>query len=184
MEDEQIIGLYWSRNEEAITCTDAVYGKRLFRLAYQVLYITEDAEECVEDTYMNAWNAMPPGRPNYLYAFLAKICRNCAFGILDKRGAEKRRAEVVCLTQEMEMCIPDHRQELAREGAEIGEALNSFLATLTRENRILFMRRYWYLDTIEQISRRCGMSQSKVKTRLFRIREKLRAFLEKEGISL
>lgn len=184
MEDKQIIELYWNRNEEAISCTDATYGKKLFRLANQILYISEDAEECVEDTYMNAWNAIPPNRPKYLYAFLAKICRNCAFGILDRNGAQKRSAEVVTLTQEMEMCIPDQRQQSALEGEALGQVLTDFLTTLTRENRLLFMRRYWYLDTIEEIAKRYGMSHSKVKTRLFRTREKLRIFLEKEGIAI
>ena len=136
------------------------------------------------DTYLAAWRTIPPKRPSHFFAYLAKICRNFAFGRLDWRDAAKRRAEVVTLSEEMAMCIPDTSREQAAEGKEITRALNAFLGTLSQENRVLFVRRYWYVDTIAEIAQRYHMSESKVKTRLHRIREKLRGYLEQEGIAV
>lgn len=182
MEDAQILDLYWQRNETAIGETDRVYGGKLHRLAQRIVENREDGEECVSDTYLAAWNAIPPQRPAYFFAWLAKVCRNFAFGILDKRNAAKRCAQLVTLTAEMELCIPDSRREAAIEGEEIRTVINEFLGKLSEESRILFLRRYWYLESIEEIARRYGMGQSKVKTSLHRSRKKLREQLEKEGI--
>ena len=107
MEDSQIIELYWTRSEEAIQETDRAYGRKLHALADKILHNLEDAEENVSDTYMKAWDTIPPRRPDYFFAYLAKICRNFALDRLDWRNAAKRKAEVVTLTQEMELCIPD-----------------------------------------------------------------------------
>lgn len=184
MEDAQILDLYWQRNESAIGETDKVYGGKLHGLANRIVENPEDGEECVSDTYLAAWNSIPPQRPNYFFAWLAKVCRNFAFGILDKRSAAKRSAQIVTLTAEMELCIPDRRREAELEGEEIGRILNEFLGMISEESRILFLRRYWYAESIEEIARRYGMGQSRVKTSLHRTRTKLRAHLLKEGITV
>lgn len=182
MEDSKIIALYWLRNENAIRETDRVYGRKLHTLAERILHSPEDAEESVSDTYMKAWDTIPPQRPQYFFAYLAKICRNFALGRLDWQNAAKRKAEVVTLTQEMELCIPDPSHDRRLEGEEIGRVLNGFLESLSRESRMIFLRRYWYADSIQDIARRFGVTQSKVKTQLHRTRRKLYDYLQKEGI--
>ena len=184
MTDDQIIDLYWARNEQAIACTDHAYGHKLQNLAGHILNRFQDAEECVSDTYLKAWQTMPPQRPSYLFAFLAKICRHLAFGKLDWDNAAKRNAEVVTLSDEMQSCIPDGYWERKLEGEEIGHLLNEFLAATPKESRMIFLRRYWYGDTVAEIAKRYSISQSKVKTSLHRTRGKLKEFLEKEGIAV
>lgn len=184
MEDAEILTLYWCRDEDAIKQTEIAYGRRLHALAEKILQSHEDAQESVSDTYMKAWDTIPPQRPNYFFAYLAKICRNFAFGRLDWRKAAKRNAEVVTLTQEMELCIPDTSQQRKLEGEELGRLLNRFLEELPQDKRLIFMRRYWYADSIGQIAARYHISQSKVKTQLHRTRVKLHDYLEKEGVSV
>ncbi|MBQ7001930.1 MAG: sigma-70 family RNA polymerase sigma factor [Oscillospiraceae bacterium] len=184
MEDAKIIELYWARNEDAIAQTDAEYGRRLHTLANRLLQDHEDAEESVSDTYMKTWNAIPPSRPAHFYAFLASICRHLSLNKLDWKQAAKRKAEVVFLTQEMELCIPDTSRDRAMEGKEIGKSLNRFLESLPRESRLIFLRRYWYVDTIAEIAQRYGMTESKVKMQLSRTKDKLRRHLEREGITV
>ena len=184
MDDRKIIALYWDRDEEAIRATDAAYGKPLHRLAERIVQNREDAQECVSDTYFAAWDSIPPHRPSYFFAYLAKICRNFAFGILDKREAAKRQALVVELTYEMQECVPDRMAQDRFEDRETGQAINAFLETLRREERLIFLRRYWYADTIAEIAERYEITQSKVKTQLHRTRQKFRDYLEKEGIAV
>lgn len=184
MEDQDIIRLYWQRDEQAITETENKYGAKLYSLSYRIVNTQEDAQECVSDTYLSAWNAIPPQWPQYFYAFLAKICRNLCLGRLDWLNAAKRKAEIVSLTREMEQCIPDRRYTYDADSQELGEVLNRFLGTISRENRMIFLRRYWFADSIAEIADRYGMSQSKVKTSLHRTRNKLSEFLKKEGITL
>lgn len=181
MEDEQIIDLYFQRSEDAIRQTEAAHGHKLYTLSFRILKNKEDAEESVSDTYLKAWENIPPTRPTYLYPYLAKICRFICFGKLDWQNAAKRKAEIVELTAEMELCIPDSRQQLETERRELGAVLNEFLGTLNAESRKIFMRRYWYADSIGEIAQRFGLGESKVKTRLFRTRKELHRFLEKEG---
>ena len=182
MEDKQIISLFLARNEDAIRHTDDTYGRRLFHLADNIVKNDQDAEESVSDTYMKAWDTIPPQQPNHFFAYLARICRNFALGKLDWKNAAKRKAEVVSLTQEMESCIPDTSRDTELDAKELGKILNAFLRTLTLENRMVFMRRYWYVDTVAEIAARYGISESAVITRLSRTRAKMRAYLEKEGI--
>lgn len=184
MEDEEIVRLYFRRDEEAIRETDQSYGVKLNRLALRILNNREDAEECVNDTYLKAWDTIPPQRPRFLYAYLAKICRFFSFGKLDWKNAAKRKAEVVELTAEMESCIPDGRVERQLEGEEIGRLVSRFLYSIPQENRLLFMRRYWYMESIQEIALRFGISESNAKIKLFRIRNQLKEFLEREGIHL
>ena len=182
MEDAKIIALFWERNEQAVKETDIAYGRRLFVLSNHILNNREDAEESVSDTYMETWKSIPPKRPKYFYAFLASICRNLSFNRLDWKLAAKRNAEVVALTQEMETCIPDTRQESQMDRRELRRILESFLEGLSKESRLIFLRRYLYVDTVAEIAARYGISESKVKTQLHRTRTKLYNHLAKEGI--
>lgn len=182
MEDAKIIELFWTRNEDAIAETDASYGRKLRTLATKILDNREDAEESVSDTYMKTWEIIPPQRPAYFYAFIASICRHLSFHKIDWKQAAKRNAEVVALTAEMEMCIPDTRRDREMEAKELGKVLNVFLESLPKETRLIFLRRYWHMDAIAEIAARYGITQSKVKMRLSRTRAKLRTFLEQEGI--
>lgn len=184
MDDTKIIELFWNRDEKAIEATANKYGRKLYQLANGILRNEEDAEESVNDTYLKAWNTIPPQRPKYYFAYLSKICRNLSFGKLDWSHAQKRNAQIVELTSEMELCIPNFHNEARIEDEEIGKLLNRFLDTLSQEHRLIFIRRYWYLDSIQEISKRYNMSESNIKTRLHRTRTKLKKFLEREGIYL
>lgn len=184
MKEPQIVTMFLNRDENAISQADSVYGKRLLHLARNIVGNPQDAEECVSDTLLKAWNSIPPQNPRYLFAYLAKICRNDALGKLEHKNAQKRRAEVVRLTEEMECCIPDVRQLRSMESRVLGQALDSFVRTLPRENRLIFLRRYWYMDSVAEIARKLGLSEGAVHMRLGRIKEKLRTYLEKEGMYL
>lgn len=182
MDDSKILELFFARDEDAIRHTDDTYGRRLYRLADNIVQNGQDAEESVSDTYMKAWSTIPPQKPRHFFGYIAKICRNFALKKVDWRNAQKRKAEVVTLTQEMERCIPDRSRELDMEERELGRILDTFLRTLTPENRMVFMRRYWYVDTIAEIAVRYGLSEGAVQMRLNRTKSKLAAFLAKEGI--
>ena len=184
MEDSKIIDLYWARDEAAISQTDAAYGRKLQALSNRILNNREDAQECVNDTYMSTWNAIPPQRPNHFYGFLASICRHLCFHKVDWRLAAKRNAEIVSLTEEMELCIPDNRRNLELEDREISRVMDAFLEGLPKETRLIFLRRYWHADSIAEIAARYGITESKVKMQLSRTRTKLRNSLEQEGIQL
>ena len=182
MDDQQIIALYFQRNDQAVKETDNAYGRRLFVLSNNILNCRQDAEESVSDTYLETWKSIPPKRPRYFYAFLASICRNISFNRLDWRLAAKRNAEVVTLTQEMQCCIPDNRQMAEFESRELRRILEAFLDSLNKESRLIFLRRYLYVDTVAEIAARYGISESKVKTQLHRTRAKLYSYLAKEGV--
>lgn len=184
MEDNQIIALFFARNEDAIRQTDLVYGSRLLRLADGILNNREDAEENVSDTYLRTWNTIPPKKPENFFSYLAKICRNLCLDRLDWRNAAKRKAEVVSLTEEMEQCIPGQYREAEADDRELGRILNEFLGTLTPENRMVFVRRYWYVETTAEIARRYGIKEGTLVTRLHRIRGKLADYLRQEGIAV
>ena len=184
MEDSKILELYWSRDEQAIAETRASYGVPLLALANRILSSREDSEETVSDTYLRAWQTIPPERPKNFLAFLRRICRNLAFDRLDWNRAAKRNAEVVALTDEMELCIPDTSRDRELEAKELGRVLNAFLESLPKETRMIFLRRYWHVDTIAEIAQRYGITQSKVKMQLSRTRAKLCTYLEQEGIQV
>ena len=186
MNDNEIVDLYLLRDEGAIDETAIKYGLRLRSLAYGIIQDFETAEECENDTYLQAWKSIPPHEPRgYLYPFLARITRHLALNLCRSRSSLKRSAYLCELTAEMEQCIPapDDLQCRMDEQA-LRDALNSFLRTLDEEKRNLFLRRYWYLDSIADLSERFAISQSKVKTTLFRCRTHLRKYLEQEGYSL
>ena len=182
MNDNQIIKLFFTRNEDAIAQTACKYGTRLTGLAANIVRNNEDAQECVNDTYLKAWDTIPPTKPDHFFAYLAKICRFFSFGRLDWNNAAKRNAEVVALTQEMEECIPDSWQDAAGDSGEISRLVSVFLRTQAPENRMIFVRRYWYGDSVSEIALRYEVSQSAVLMRLSRTRSKLAAYLKKEGI--
>ena len=184
MDDSKIIELFFARNEDAIKHTDDTYGRRLFHLADNIVHNDQDAEESVNDTYMKAWDTIPPQRPEHFFAYIAKICRNFALKRIDWQKAKKRNAEVVALTQEMENCIPDTYRDMEADECELGRILDAFLRTLTPENQMVFLRRYWYVDTIAEIAVRYGISESAVQMRLNRTRSKLAMYLAKEGIKV
>ena len=184
MEDSAIIELYFRREEAAVRETEKAYGNRLLALARRILENREDAEESVSDTYLAAWRTIPPTKRVFFFAYLAKICRFSAFGILDRRKADKRSAVVVELSEELALCIPDTRREAEAEGRELAKLLNRFLAEQDPESRRIFLRRYWFGDSVADIAGRYAISGSKVKSRLFRTRNQLRDFLKGEGITV
>lgn len=185
MEDKQIVDLYFARAEAAISETQKKYGRYCHYIAYNILYFDQDAEECVNDTYIKAWNAMPPHRPTQLSAFLGKITRNTALDRYAYMKAQKRSGEVALILDEMEQCIPDERNSgsLADELA-LKEAVNGFLRSLPAQTRVVFVRRYWYMSPVKEIARDYGMTVSNVKVTLLRTRNKFREYLEKEGIEV
>lgn len=186
MEDKRIIELYMNRNEAAEEETSAKYGARLKNISYNITEDRQTAEECENDTYMEAWKSIPPQNPvDYLYAYLARIIRHISIDVCRTRSRLKRSAVITELTAEMEECIPTPDDTACRlEYKELGEAISRYLYTLPEEKQKIFIRRYWYLDSVDSISRRLGITQSKVKMTLLRCRNELRTYLEKEGYDL
>ena len=184
MTDNEIIELYWQRDESAIEKTESKYGQYCYSVAYNILHNSEDALECVNDTYMGAWNSIPPHRPEVLSAFLGRITRNIAIKKLRGRNAKKRGGgEKTLVFDELEELVPSGKaidDEL--EAKELAKIIDGFLRTLTDEERRIFICRYWYFDSVEEISKRFGFSQSKVKMKLMRTRKKLLDRLEKEEL--
>lgn len=184
MEDQAILNLYFERSEAAIVQTDAKYGGYCYSIAYHILTNKEDAEESVNDTYLAAWNAIPPRRPNVLSTFLGKITRYISLNRWKSRTASKRGGgETALALDELGECVagdPDVEVQYARK--ETIRAFRAFLCTLPETERRLFLRRYWHLDSTAEICQRFGFSESKVKSMLHRTRKKLHKALEKEGL--
>lgn len=186
MEDTRIVDLYLNREESAIEETAKQYGNRLRALSFGMVGDKETAEECENDTYMEAWNRIPPHEPRtYLYAFLARIVRHIS---LNRCRADKRlkRHAVICeLTAELEQCIPaPDDTECLLDDMAFRELINGFLRMLSEEKRNVFLRRYWYMDSVAELAKRFSISESKVKVMLYRCREAFRTYLEKEGYTL
>lgn len=185
MEDRQIIQLYWDRAEEAIQETSAKYGRLCQYIAQNILCSPEDSEECVNDTWLGLWNAIPPQRPSRFSAFVGRIARNLALKRFDYLTAAKRNAETICSLEELGDCVSGRDSvEDELENQRIEETIDMFLWSLEEEKRNIFIRRYWYFDSIDNICRRTGYSQSKVKSMLYQTRRKLRNYLESEEIEL
>lgn len=186
MQDTEIVELYWQRSERAIAETAAKYAGYCNAIAYNLLQSSEDAQECVNDAYLGAWNAMPSERPALLRAFVGKITRNLALTRFDYNHAKKRSAGMTVLLSELADCLPQSGAEACPEAAadkkEVLCALNAFLAGLSPVERRAFVRRYWYADPLHEVAARFGMSESKAKSMMLRTRKKLRAHLEQEGI--
>lgn len=185
MEDGQIIELYWSRDQRAIRETDGKYGKLLHGIAWNLLRSREDSEECVNDTYLRAWEAIPPARPGAFRTWLGQITRNLSLDRWKSRRAEKRGGGAEVLLGELEDCVPapaGTRRPV--EDGELAELLSAFLRRLSREARAMFLRRYWYGESVAEVAEALGCGEGKVKSSLFRSRKALREYLEREGIAV
>ena len=186
MEDEKIVQLFFHRDETALQHTADKYGSRLRSVSFGITSDELIAEECENDTYLEAWNRIPPNNPaSYFYAFLARIVRHISIDRYRELKSLKRNAKIVELTDELASCIPASDSIDSKIDAKmLGEAISRFLLTLSDEKQLIFMRRYFYLDSIAEISSRLSVSESKVKTSLFRIRNSLRNYLIKDGYTL
>ena len=184
MEDSGIVALYWARSESAISETSSKYGRYCFKIAHNILSDREDADECVNDTYLAAWNSMPPHRPSVLSTFLGKLTRRISLDRFRIRGAAKRGGgEIMLVLDELSECVPaGDDTERTVELRELTRAINGFLSALQETERTVFVCRYWFAASVEEISARFGFSQSKTKTMLYRTRGKLREYLTKEGL--
>lgn len=183
MEDNSIVDLYWARSEDAITETSEKYGKYCYAIAYNILSNAEDADESVNDTYLDAWHNMPPHRPAILSTFLGKITRRISIDKWRGRAANKRGGgEIVLALDELADCVPsDHSVEHEVEAAALEKIINDFVMSLPLMERRVFICRYWYFDPISAIAEQFGFSQSKVKMILHRQRQKLLSILEREA---
>lgn len=185
MDDKQIIELYWARDEEAIRITSSKYGRLCAHIANNILRDHEDSAECVNDTYLAVWNAIPTQRPNRLSVFLSRVTRNLALKKYDYLHAAKRAPSAVISLDELGDCVSGtYSVESEIENKRIESAIDTFLWQQSKEKRDVFLRRYWYFDPIETICQYTGFSQSKVKSMLYETRQKLRKYLESEGIEL
>ena len=178
MEDYQIVDLYWDRKERAIAETEKKYGKMLHSLSYSLLSSHEDAEECVNDTYLGAWNTMPSARPMYLGPFLSKITRRLSIDRW-RREHRQKRGGVAGMVEELTKCIPDSSTPAEEyENGRLRNTLNEFLRTLPEEKRAIFVRRYFYAQETRVIAKEIGVSEANVKVILHRLREQLKQRLE------
>ncbi|MCL2841657.1 MAG: RNA polymerase sigma factor [Defluviitaleaceae bacterium] len=185
MEDFLIVEMFFERKEAAIDEARQKYGKRMFRISHNILHSNEDAEECVSDTLLKAWGVIPPNRPTMLGAFLAKITRNLSINRWEAgRAAKRGGGETNLLLDELGDCIPSKggRPEVEYEASLVSAAINDFLQSIDQQARMAFVLRYFHGESIRDISERFKVSESKIKSILFRTRKKLSAHLEKEGI--
>jgi len=170
MDDTQILDLLLAKDEQGLKELGQKYGNRLKRLAAGILP-EEDALECVNDTYLAVWNSVPPNKPEFLFAYMAKICRNLALNRVEWEGAAKRKAVVVELSDELAQCIPDSSATV--EQTELAQLIAAFLKALPEEKRSLFIRRYWYSESIRELAEAFHCREGKVKSILFRLRNQL-----------
>lgn len=186
MEDAQIIELYWDRREQALSETEKKYAAYLTKIARNILADQQDSEESVNDTYLAAWNSMPPHRPKVLSSFLGKMTRRISIDRWRARHAQKRQPSEYALSlAELEDCIPGGSTPEAELNVKfLGEAISRFLFSQPKETRTLFVARYYFLDSLKEAAGYCGMTESKAKSLLFRTRCSLREYLRKEGFSL
>lgn len=186
MLDKKIVELYWQRDEKAISETDKKYGTYCRYIAKRILCDEQDTAEAVNDTYLKTWNTVPPNRPDPLKPYVGMISRQTAINMSDKKHAQKREGgEYAVSIDELQECIPDNNS-----GADIGEsvalkdALNRFIASLPKRDRMVFVRRYWYVSSVAEIAKEYGLTESNVKAILARTRKKLKDTLEKEGFDI
>lgn len=185
MEDSEIIGLYFMRDEAALAETAAKYGRFCHSIALNILSADADAEECVNDAYLRAWNAIPPQKPDRLGPWLGRVVRNVAYDLWKKNHRQKRCAGMEQLLNELADCIPSPAAVERRiEERELTEVINAWLDSLPKEDRILFVRRYWNGDGVNVLARKAGTSPANMAKRMYRLRQSLRSTLEKEGYSL
>ncbi len=186
MNGETIVDLYLQKDEKAIFESSSKYGTKLKRISFNIVQNISDAEECENDTYLSAWNSIPPNSPKqYLFSFLAKIIRNLSINLYNKNHTQKRYANIVELTKEMEECIPSPNDEVCKiTETELAESISKFLKTLAKEEQAVFVTRYWYSEPIKEVTNKFGISESKTKSMLMRTRNKLKKHFESEGLEL
>ncbi len=185
MEDQKIIDLYWARSQEAITRTAEKYGSYCMVIACNILGNTEDAEECVNDTYLGAWNTIPPQRPAILSSFLGRLTRNLSLDRYRYNTAEKRNSNMTVALEELSGCVSgDESPEQTIDRKELVLAINDFLSTLSAQKRGIFICRYWYFDSVQQIASRYRITPGNVSVTLNRLRQKLRMYLQERGYAL
>ena len=182
MDDQKITQLYFARDEAAIRETEAKYGRLCYRIAHNVLGDAGDAEECLQDTLMGAWNAIPPARPQSLGAFLSRIARNLALKRLEARTRQKRSGRTVSFEEMEEILGEEEAEQVSPE--ELGRHISEFLRREKEDARRVFLRKYYFLDSVSEIARQFSFSESKVKSMLYHTRQRLRAYLIKKGIVL
>lgn len=179
IDDQTIIALFFARSEEGITAVDSRYGRLCRSLAYNILHNREDAEECVNDAYLGLWNAIPPAKPAALLPYLCKIVRNLSLKAYQKKGAAKRNSQYTLALEE----LPElGTMEEALDVKELAHIIEGFLDTQSRENRVIFLRRYWFADSCQDIACRVGLTEKTVTVRLTRIRQKLKVYLRESGV--
>lgn len=183
MEDEKIIEMFFERSEQSIRELDIKYGKVCRKLSYNIVNSRQDAEECVNDAYLGAWNAIPPVKPDPLLTYICKIVRNISLKIYYKKEAAKRNSTYTIVMEEIEACIagPD-TVEAEIEAKELARIIESFLDTLTAENRVIFIRRYWFSDSCKDIAGFVGLSEKNISVRLTRIRQKMKSYLAEREV--
>ncbi len=184
MEDRQIVELYWARSEVAIAETQRKYGRYCHYIAYGILTSDADAEEVVNDTYLKLWTTIPPKRPEPLKPYVGTVCRRLALNEYERRHAQKRGGQLPLVLEELSECLSDGDREDIGESVALTDAMNRFLRELPTKARNIFVRRYWYTATIEEIAADCGMKEGTVAMLLLRTRRKLKKHLEKEGFDL
>ncbi len=185
MQDNEILDLYFARDEQALAQTDKKYGQYCRTIAMNILHDRMDTEECVSDTYLHAWNAIPPQRPNVFSAFLGRITRNLSFDRFKAASAQKRGGGSLPLAlEELGECVGADDTQQAFDERELVRVIDAFLRTLSERERGVFLRRYWYVDSIRDIAKQYAMNENSVKSILLRTREKLRRELLKEGIAV
>ena len=186
MTDENIVALYWERNEQALGETKAKYEHYLLKIAHNVLADYEDSKESVNDTYLAAWNSMPPHKPNILSTYLGKITRRISIDMYRRKNRAKRKASEYALSlTELDDCLSNGgTPEESMELKALADAINTFLRTLSKDERNLFIGRYYFLDSLKEAAKYCGMSEGKAKSMLFRTRCNLKAYLQKEGFDV
>ena len=186
MEDAEIVDLYWARNEDAIAHTKTKYGAYLTKVAYNILADLEDSQECVSDTYLAAWRSMPDNRPKVLRTYLSKITRQVSIDLFRRRSRMKRYAsEYAVSLEELGDSFTDGRTpETELDAKLLADAVNRFLRSLPDDARNTFIGRYYFFDSLKDVARYCGMSESKCKSMLYRTRQSLKVWLQKEGFEL
>ncbi len=183
IDDEKIIEMFFERSEQGLRELDNKYGKICHNLSYNIVSNRQDAEECVNDAYLGAWNAIPPAQPNPLLAYLCKIVRNISLKIYYRKEAAKRSSHYTIAMEEIEACIADpNTVETEIEARELARIIESFLDTLTVENRVIFMRRYWFSDSCKDIAEFVGLTEKNISVRLTRIRQKMKEYLAEREV--
>ena len=184
MDDREIIALFYERSEQAITELSEKYGKLCFQIARNILSDPQDAEECVSDAYLGVWNSIPPQNPDPLRTYLCRIVRNLALKKLRANSALKRGSQFEISLSELEHCIPNNSFDEQLSANELTEQINAFLSTLRRDDRVMFVRRYWFAEPLSEIATAFGITEHNASVRLSRIRAKLRKYLNNKEISI